>query len=179
MVALFSIQPKVYTGTPNFSFQTQVDGYEDPGSYIRKIKYDISMENIVAIIKGSQKCEQFVKFECFIPGFWFTGSWWVQSYSWWVSREGANMTYWGGAQPGSNKCQCGMTNSCISSSPYITRRCNCDQNLSINTDDSGYLEDKNTLPVSELRFGDTGTYDYITQANEYGSYTLGKLRCWG
>ena len=163
---------------PNFSLQTQVDGYEAPGSYIRKIKYDISMEDIVAIINKSKKCEQFVKYECFNAGFYFyyTYDWWVQPISWWVSREGANMTYWGGAQPGSNKCQCGMTNSCISSSPYITRRCNCDQNLSINTEDSGYLEDKNTLPVSELRFGDTGT---LSQADEYGSYTLGKLRCWG
>ena len=155
--------------------QTQVDGYDAPGSYIRKIKYDISMEDIVAIIKRSQKCEQFVKFECFNAGFWFnhTASWWVQPYSWWVSREGANMTYWGGAQPGSNNCACGMTNNCISGSE--TKRCNCDQNLSIKTEDSGYLADKNTLPVSELRFGDT--LDLWTQ--EYGFYTLGKLRCWG
>ena len=132
------------------------------------------MEDIVAIIKRSQNCEQFVKYECFNAGFWFhhTGSWWVQPYSWWVSREGGKMTYWGGAQPGSNNCACGRTNSCISKS----EGCNCDQNLSINTEDSGYLVDKNTLPVSELRFGDTGT---LPQADEYGSYTLGKLRCWG
>ena len=127
------------------------------------------MEDIVAIINKSQKCEQFVKFECFNAGLLFH-----HEVSWWVSREGARMMYWGGAQPGSISCACGMTNSCISGS--VTKRCNCDQNLSIKTEDSGYLEDKNTLPVSELRFGDTGT---LSHADEYGFHTLGKLRCWG
>ena len=34
------------------------------------------------------------------------------------------------------------------------------------------LTDKSTLPVSELRFGDTGV-EY-----EKGYYTLGKLKCY-
>ena len=39
-------------------------------------------------------------------------------------------------------------------------------------EDSGFLVDKDYLPVSELRFGDTG-HQY-----EEGYYTLGKLVCW-
>ena len=146
-----------------------MDGYEAPGSYSRKIKYDVSMEQIVAIINQSQRCEQFIKYECRDS---------VLSFhipmGWWVSRDGADMLYWGGAEPGSKNCSCGMTNTCISQS--LTKRCNCDQYGLFWTEDSGYLVDKSTLPVSELRFGDTGTSG---ARNEIGYHTLGKLECWG
>ena len=146
-----------------------MDGYEDPGSYSRKIKYDISMEQIVAIINQSQRCEQFIKYECRDSELGFH-----TPISWWVSRGGADMFYWGGAEPGSKKCSCGMTNTCISQS--MTKRCNCDQREFFWTQDSGYLVDKSTLPVSELRFGDTGAK---SGKNEIGYHTLGKLECWG
>ncbi|CAB4026886.1 Hypothetical predicted protein [Paramuricea clavata] len=124
--------------------RTLVNGYESPGSYKRKIKYDISMEQILAIMKQS-----------------------MQEF-WWVSRQGTRMNYWGGAAVNSGKCACGMTNSCAGG-----KRCNCDKNDSTWRQDSGYLTDKNTLPVTELRFGDTG------RSSEKGYHTLGKLRCWG
>ena len=82
------------------------------------------------------------------------------------------MTYWGGANPSSSKCACGMTTSCVN--PSLS--CNCDQNTNIWTEDSGFLTDRNTLPVTEFRFGDTGTQG---SHNEVGYHTLGKLRCWG
>ena len=47
------------------------------------------------------------------------------------------------------KMCCGMTNSCGG-------KCNCDKNDEAWREDSGFLTDKNTLPVTELRFGDTG-----------------------
>ena len=125
------------------------------------------MEQIVAIIEQSQNCEQFVKYKCHDAGFWFSAP-----TSWWVSRDGARMTYWGGAKPGSGKCACGMTNSCVDPK----QPCNCDQNSHIWTEDSGYLTDKNTLPVTKLRFGDTSKY---SGHNEIGYHTVGKLRCWG
>ena len=50
-------------------------------------------------------------------------------------------------------------------------KCNCDQNDETWREDSGYLTDKNTLPVTELRFGDTSTPSY-----ESGYHPLGKLR---
>ena len=146
-----------------------MDGYEDAGSYSRKIKYDISMEQIVAIINKSRRCEQFIKYECHMTGLKFH-----KPTAWWVSRDGVAMTYWGGAEPGSNNCSCGMTSTCISQSE--TKKCNCDQNEDLWTGDSGYLADKSTLPVSELRFGDTGK---LNEYNEIGYHTLGKLQCWG
>jgi hypothetical protein len=144
--------------------RTLVEGYESPGSYKRKIEYDISMEQIVAIMKQSKNCEQFIKYEChhstFLAG----------PHGWWVSRQGSQMNYWGGAAVNSGKCACGMTNSCAGGG-----KCNCDKNDRTWREDSGYLTDKNTLPVTELRFGDTGHSGY----GEKGYHTLGKLRCWG
>jgi hypothetical protein len=64
--------------------RTLVNGYEAPGSYKRKIKYDISMEQIVAIMKQSKNCEQFIKYECYHTVLLYT----TKSYGWWVSRQG-------------------------------------------------------------------------------------------
>ena len=143
--------------------RTFVNGYESPGSYKRKIKYDISIKQIVAIIKQSTNCEQFVRYECHNSVFWFSSS----QQGWWVSRQGSKMNYWGGAAVNSGKCACGMTDSCAGG-----RKCNCDNNDNTWREDSGYLTDKNTLPVTELRFGDTGA------SHESACHTLGKLRCW-
>jgi hypothetical protein len=52
-----------------------------------------------------------------------------------------------------------MTNSCVGGGI----RCNCDKNDQEWRADSGYLTDKNTLPVTELRFGDTGDTRYPIQ----------------
>ncbi|XP_028414797.1 contactin-associated protein like 5-3-like [Dendronephthya gigantea] len=147
----------------NSEARTFVDGYNPPGSYKRKIKYDLSMEHIVAIINQSKNCEQFLKYECH-NSILFRD----KDNGWWVSRQGSKMNYWGGAAVDSGKCSCGMTNSCAGGG-----KCNCDKNDHIWREDSGYLTDKNTLPVTNLRFGDTGG------KNEHGYHTLGNIRCWG
>ena len=145
--------------------RTFVKGYNPPGSYKRKITYDISMEQIVAIMRQSKNCEQFIKYECHHSFFNYQSV----SYGWWVSRQGSKMNYWGGAAVNSGKCACGMTNSCAGGG-----KCNCDKNDWTWREDSGYLTDKNTLPVTELRLGDTGN----PIVGERGYHTLGKLRCW-
>ena len=69
------------------------------------------------------------------------------------------------------KCACGATspNTCVDTS----YSCNCDANIGSSWhEDSGNLNDKNHLPVIQLRFGDTGS-------GEAGYHTLGKLRCYG
>ena len=145
--------------------RTFVNGYESSGSYKRKINYDISIEQIVAIMKHSKNCEQFIKYQCHASVLTYDVN---NLRGWWVSRQGWRMNYWGGAAVGSGKCACGMTNSCAGGG-----KCNCDKNDRVWRQDSGYLTDKNTLPVTELRFGDTGG------SHELGYHTLGKLRCWG
>ena len=120
------------------------------------------MEKIVAIINQSKYCEQFIKYECHY-------SWLLRDdYGWWVSRQGKKMNYWGGAAIDSGKCACGMTNSCLSG-----LACNCDARQLWFREDSGFLNDTNSLPVTELWLGDTDG------ENEFGFHTVGKLRCWG
>ena len=51
--------------------------------------------------------------------------------------------------------------------------CNCDTNDDIWRKDDGILNDKDTLPVSQLRIGDTGGTD------EAALYHLGPLKCKG
>jgi hypothetical protein len=131
--------------------------------YGRNITYGISMTEIVSIINESKYCEQFIKYECQYSWLLRRGS------SWWVSRQRNRMNYWGGAAIDSGKCACGMTNTCRDG----VSTCNCDSWSSVLSEDSGYLSDKNILPVTQLRFGDTDG------VSESGFHTLGKLRCWG
>lgn len=44
--------------------------------------------------------------------------------SWWFGGPGAGrvQTYWGGAQPGSQQCACGLQGDCVDLQHY----CNCD-----------------------------------------------------
>ena len=145
--------------------RTFVSGYENRGSYSRDIRYTgASLSQLASLTRVSSQCEQFIKYECHDSGFWFDNP-----VGWWVSRDSAKMTYWGGASPGSGKCACGMTNSCADSS----YGCNCDKNDLVWREDSGLLTDKTKLPVKQLRFGDTG------HSLEKGYHTLGKLKCFG
>ena len=137
---------------------------EDPGCYSRDIHYTgASLSQLASLTRVSSQCEQFIKYACYGSRI-FSGG-----YAWWVSRDSAKMTYWGGATPGSGKCACGMTNSRARSSDS----CNCDRNDQVTREDSGLLTDKTKLPVKQLRFGDTGNLF------EFGFHTLGKLKCFG
>ena len=145
--------------------RTHVKGCEDRGCYSRDIHYTgASLSQLASLTRVSSHCEQFIKYECYISLLWFSNP-----YGWWVSRDSAKMTYWGGASPGSGKCACGMTNSCA----YSSDGCNCDKNDNVWREDSGLLTDKTKLPVKQLRFGDNGS------GREQGYHTLGKLKCSG
>ena len=144
--------------------RTLVDGYEEKGSYSRDVTYTgASLAQLASLTRVSSYCEQFIKYECYSSA--LLGG----TVGWFVSRDGTKMTYWGGASPGSNKCACGMNSTCANPS----RACNCDKNDGQWREDSGLLTRKSDLPVSQLRFGDTGG------ANEKGYHTLGKLKCYG
>lgn len=147
--------------------KTHVNNHEERGEYRKIVKYnDVSMKQIENVISASRSCEQFIKYDCKGSSISFQSS--AGASAWWVSRQGFKMTYWGGATPESHSCACGMNKSC-----YNTEKlCNCDSVDFIWVEDSGFLVDKQYLPVSELRFGDTG---YET---EEGYHTLGKLLCW-
>lgn len=91
--------------------------------------------------------------------------------SWWVSRHNQRMDYWGGALPGSRKCECGVLGSCVDP----TKWCNCDSGLESWLEDGGDITEKEYLPVKQLHFGDTGT----PLDEKEGRYSLGPLICEG
>ncbi len=66
----------------NSESRTEVNGYEDYGSYKRDIVYDATMEQIVAVMNQSRYCEQFIKYECRGSLLLLEGT------GWWVSRQG-------------------------------------------------------------------------------------------
>ena len=146
--------------------RTHVYGCDPSGCYSRDIHYTgASLSQLASLTRVSSQCEQFIKYECYDSAIFIMGG-----TAWWVSRDSAKMTYWGGASPGSDKCACGMTNSCAEPS----YGCNCDKNDHVWREDSGLLTDKTKLPVKELRFGDVNRV-----YGEEGYHTLGKLRCFG
>ena len=149
-----------------------VNGYEEDGSYLRKVHYSgvglTSVPQLAGLLDVSAYCEQFVKYECYNTALLYMGN----PAGWWVSRDMAKMTYWGGATPAdSYKCACGVTSPNTCADP--TRGCNCDKNDNAWREDSGLLTEKSHLPVSQLRFGDSGS------SEEKGYHTLGKLKCYG
>ena len=147
--------------------KTLVKGYASPGSYSRDVHYiGASLAQLVSLIDQSGNCEQFIKYKCSGSMLFSNGS----PSGWWVSREGRDMYYWGGVAAGNSyTCACAMTKSCAN--PHY--RCNCDINDNEWREDSGFLTNKSHLPVSQLRFGDTGG------PGEYGYHTLGKMQCYG
>ena len=140
--------------------RTRVAGIEAKGGYKRLINYEISNDYIKAIVKSSNKCEQYTKYEC-------KGSVIAGGYAWWVSAGGRRMTNWGGVDHTRKGCACSLTNSCAGGNV-----CNCDKNDSVWREDYGLLQEKEFLPISEVRFGDTG------DKGEEGYYTIGKLKCY-
>ena len=140
--------------------RTWVIGKEAPFSARRVISYEISNTSIKGIVESSSKCEQYIKYEC-------KGSMLAQDrYAWWLSVGGQRMLNWGGVDHTRTGCACSLTNSCAKGV------CNCDKNDNVWREDSGFLDEKQFLPISEVGFGDTG------HPGEEGYYTVGKLKCY-
>ena len=143
-----------------------IPGCGSRGCYSKDVRYTgVNTAQLAALTRVSQNCEQFIKYECnndvqFIDG----------SYSWWVSRDGTRMNYWGGATGHDKMCACGVTNSC-----FKGNKCNCDRGSSTAgwREGSGLLTDKSALPVTQIRLGD------LDDSNEEGYHTLGKFKCYG
>jgi len=130
-----------------------------------KIHYKHTMEQIRAVTDLSKNCRQHIKYRC-------RGSvlhWEGKAFASWFTYDDKEMSNWGGSDK-NNVCACGESNSCLDSSKH----CNCDKNdESVWTADEGYLTNKDQLPVSMLKFGDTDG------SHEAGFYKLGPVQCNG
>ncbi|KAL7307938.1 hypothetical protein TKK_0000030 [Trichogramma kaykai] len=153
---------------------TPVDGFEEPGSFVQDIHYDADLDQIEAFINRSHVCRQRISYSCKHSRLFNTPvgqNELFQPNSWWVSRSNQKMDYWGGALPGSRKCECGILGNCARPEKW----CNCDSDLEGWFEDAGDITEKDHLPVKQLRFGDTGT----ALDEKEGMYTLGPLVCEG
>ncbi|XP_077972789.1 contactin-associated protein-like 2 [Styela clava] len=154
--------------------------HNKPGSrlyYYSETSVDVSynnatMDQIEALINSSENCEQYISWRCYRTGMFSNG------HTWWLSRDGEKMTYWGGARPDHDGyCGCGETGTCLPGNSY-SYKCNCDY---YNYDgatrvDAGYLYDKSTLPVTHMQFAMDSYYYYGYSSDGY--YELGNLRCY-
>eukprot|EP00112_Aurelia_sp_Birch-Aquarium-sp1_P014951 Seg3268.1 transcript_id=Seg3268.1/GoldUCD/mRNA.D3Y31 product=Hemicentin-1 protein_id=Seg3268.1/GoldUCD/D3Y31 len=147
--------------------RTRVTKGYGSAKYKKTIKYKVTHPYIKAIIKNSRKCKQFIKFEC--HGSYLTTHVYgkYDPSTWWVSAAGQRMKNWGGLDHTKVGCSCSLTNSCAGG-----HVCNCNKNDMVWREDSGYLDEKEFLPVKELVSGDTD------DGKEDAYYTLGKLQCY-
>ena len=136
----------------------------NPGCYSKNVTYTgVNTNQLAALTRVSQNCEQFIKFECN-----YEVAFVEENLAWWVSRDGKRMNYWGGATGSLNTCACGVTNSCSNG-----KKCNCRNSGDGWREDSGLLTDKSALPVSQIRLAD------LDHSREEGYHTLGKFKCYG
>ena len=141
-----------------------IPGCGGAGCYSKDVTYTgVSTAQLAALIRVSQNCEQFIKFECHHDVAFIQ-----EQDAWWVSRDGKRMNYWGGATGYKNMCACGVTNSCSNG-----KKCNCYNSVGGWREDRGLLTDKSALPVTQIRLGD------LDSSGEEGYHTLGKLKCYG
>lgn len=119
---------------------TSVDGFQEPGSFVQDIQYDADDDQIESLVNRSATCRQHIQYACRNSRMFNSPS--EESsyvpYAWWVSRHNKKMDYWGGALPGSRKCQCGILGTCINPTTW----CNCDAGLYDWVVDSGKISNK-------------------------------------
>uniref|UniRef100_A0A3B5K021 Contactin-associated protein-like 4 n=1 Tax=Takifugu rubripes TaxID=31033 RepID=A0A3B5K021_TAKRU len=126
-------------------------------------------EQLSAAIGQSEHCEQELSYRCRKSRLLNTPE--GSPFSWWVGGPGPGrlQSYWGGAQPGSQQCACGLQGDCVDPQHY----CNCDANRAEWAEDSGLLTHKESLPVRSLVLGD------IHRPESEAAYRVGPLRCHG
>ena len=141
------------------------------GFYYHPIEYSIDLMSIRALIAKSKHCRQHLRYNC-INSLLFdsTHEFALETGrgARWVSREGQTMDYWAGATPGSKKCACGLTRTCV----RHDLACNCDAWDGIWHTDEGYITDSSTLPVIDVKFSVRGT-------SKSSNFSLGPLECFG
>uniref|UniRef100_A0A672JQQ9 Contactin associated protein like 3 n=1 Tax=Salarias fasciatus TaxID=181472 RepID=A0A672JQQ9_SALFA len=131
--------------------------------------YSSKEEQLQAAISQSEHCEQQLSYHCRKSRLLNTPE--GSPFSWWLGGPGPGrvQTYWGGAQPGSQQCACGLQGDCVDLQHY----CNCDADRAEWTEDSGLLIHKESLPVRALVLGD------IKRPGSEAAYRVGPLRCHG
>ncbi|XP_013402745.1 uncharacterized protein LOC106168282 [Lingula anatina] len=124
---------------------------------------EASVDQVAAYVDYvGTSCSQYIKYECYHSL--------INGYGGWYDRHGQKAPFWGGGDPDgtSINCACAQDGSCADSS----KECNCDKNDNVWRSDEGYITESSYLPISMIKFGDTG-------GGEEGYHTVGPLTCYG
>ena len=140
------------------------------GFYEHSVVYEIDWKKIEAIVRSSERCRQFIRYNCYNSVLLDSRNPFHRNGrgARWKSRSGQIQDYWGGAQAGSQSCACYESRNC--SQGNLT--CNCDIADRRWRSDEGFIDNKDDLPVTSLRFSFDGT-------DPRSYYALGKLECFG
>ncbi|XP_071501088.1 uncharacterized protein [Diadema antillarum] len=151
--------------------RTHVVGMASAGEYQKMVTYDgLTKEQIDALFTNDPNrrhiaCTQSFTYDC------KASTLIKDDMGWFVDRHGTARTNWGTADPSLSSCECGVDSSCSRASEV----CNCDKDANSWSSDSGDINDflGEFLPVTQLRFGDTGG----GAGSEEAYHTLGQLVC--
>lgn len=147
----------------NADIGVDVDGCEEPGCFLHEIDYQgVTMGQMKKLIDIHTACEQNLRYDC------VDSKLMRDKTAWWVSRDGRRQNSWGGAPIGSGKCACGVTMTCVDPNHY----CNCDADDEKWHTDEGLIQEKELLPIKEIRYGDV-----TTAKGEKGKSMIGPLKC--
>ncbi|XP_037066950.1 contactin-associated protein like 5-1-like isoform X2 [Peromyscus leucopus] len=146
---------------------TRVQGSNPEKPYAMTLNYGGSMEQLEALIDGSEYCEQEVAYHCRRSRLLNTPD--GAPFTWWIGRANERHPYWGGSVPGIQQCGCGLEESCLD----IRHFCNCDADTDDWTKDTGFLTFKDHLPVTQIIITDTN------RSNSEAAWRIGPLRCYG
>eukprot|EP00073_Rattus_norvegicus_P052063 XP_017454447.1 PREDICTED: contactin-associated protein like 5-2 isoform X2 [Rattus norvegicus] len=133
---------------------TQVQGSNSEKPYAMTLNYGGSMEQLEALIDGSEHCEQEVTYRCRRAHLFNTQD--EAPFTWWIGRSNERHPYWGGYVPGVQQCGCGLEESC--------------QEIASNT---GFLSSKDHLPVTQIIITNSN------RTNSEAAWRIGPLRCYG
>uniref|UniRef100_A0A8C2UK34 Contactin associated protein 2 n=1 Tax=Chinchilla lanigera TaxID=34839 RepID=A0A8C2UK34_CHILA len=161
-------EDKVWTiVSHDLQMPTTVVGYTPEKYSVTQLVYSASMDQISAITSSAEYCEQYVSYFCKMSRLLNTPD--GSPYTWWVGKANEKHYYWGGSEPGIQKCACGIERNCTDPKYY----CNCDADYKQWRKDAGFLSYKDHLPVSQVVVGDTDR-----QGSE-AKLSVGPLRCQG
>ncbi|XP_051004143.1 contactin-associated protein like 5-1-like [Acomys russatus] len=146
---------------------TRVQGSNPKKPYAMTLNYGGSMDQLEALIDGSEHCEQEVAYHCRRSRLLNTPD--GVPFTWWIGRANERHPYWGGSVPGVQQCGCGLEESCLD----IQYFCNCDADTDEWTNDTGVLSFKDHLPVTQIIITDTN------RSNSEAAWRIGPLRCYG
>ncbi|GAB5575583.1 contactin-associated protein-like 5 isoform X1 [Prionailurus iriomotensis] len=114
-------EDKIWTSVQHNNTElTRVRGADPEKPYTMALDYGGSMEQLEAMIDGSEHCEQEVAYHCRRSRLLNTPD--GTPFTWWIGRSNERHPYWGGAPPGVQQCECGLDESCLD----IRHFCNCD-----------------------------------------------------